>query len=98
MVTEDAFFSWQADGLLGSPMTYSLFEVAKERADELISDVPDDTVEANVYLFITCDAAIFIIVVQTENKTTSVETKAKKEKKEVLTKQQKRRLAGRLSM
>lgn len=33
---------FQAEGLIGSPMTYSLFEVAKERAEELIVELPDD--------------------------------------------------------
>lgn len=38
----------QAEGLIGSPMTYSLFEVAKEKAEEMIVDVCDDVTESAV--------------------------------------------------
>ena len=31
----------QAEGLIGSPMTYSLFEVAKEKAEEMTVDLPE---------------------------------------------------------
>lgn len=39
------FLRKQAKGLTGTPMTYSLFEFAKEKADELIVDDPPDVDE-----------------------------------------------------
>lgn len=57
-------------------MTYSLFELAKEKAEEMV--LADDDV--------ACTPAV-----------SEVAVRAKKEKKEMLTKQQKRRLADRSS-
>ena len=36
----------QAEGLIGSPMTYSLFEAAKEKGSELIAEHSGDIPEA----------------------------------------------------
>lgn len=66
----------EAQSLLGSPMTYSLFEYAKEKATGLVELETAESVEC---AGTDHDAA----------------TKKQKEKKEVLSKQAKRRLADR---
>ncbi|GIY31552.1 RWD domain-containing protein 4 [Caerostris extrusa] len=73
-----------AESNIGTPMTYTLFEWAKENAEELTKLQPEHLISQESKL-IPEDKAVEEEMVQT-----------KKEKKPQLTKQQKRRLAERL--
>ena len=48
----------QADGLLGSAMTYSLFELAKEKADEMVVDSPETVTEDAAVSSVSQDSSL----------------------------------------
>lgn len=70
----------QIPDLLGCAMTYTLFEWVKENYDDLVAEQPESQPVTQV----------------TEEKTVVVEVAKKKEKKEQLTKNQKRKIFDRL--
>ena len=82
--------------MIGSPMTYSLFEVAKERAEELIVVLSDDMATSSAPVSPTEHDHMAVISFP-HKEPAGGEARPKKVKKEILTKQQKRRLADRCS-
>ncbi len=93
----------QAEGLMDSPMTYSLFEFAKENGSDLviIEAQPVAGVGSNflTHTHSSCSQICAHTHTHVQASTGSAQpVKVKKEKKEQLSKSAKRKLAGRTSM
>ncbi len=98
----------QAKDMMDSAMTYTLFEFAKENGDD-IAIVPLAPTQVSMIRTVDTYAhththtrtyiqSFFYLCTHTQPSKASVQpVKVKKEKKEILTKSAKRRLAGRLS-